>query len=197
MTNDGSTTQTRSTNTEPITAVTLAIEHISEIVSSVAVRSKRAERKGCCGRFDCKRIDGAGVVRRKKPDADPSEQTRRQKTSEERASRRVRWPLHYLRATAASPRSVNWLGSVRMISGLRCNADLLGDADLHVDRLSILLRKGYRRRKDQSGSHGWRTSGDLLNGCCAIGRKPSMREVFPGMMKSTPGCWAKTGRTAS
>src|SRR6516164_6540227 len=66
-TNNESTTQTRSTNTEPITAVALAIEHISEIVSSVAVRSKRAERKGCCGRFDCKRINGAGVVRRKKP----------------------------------------------------------------------------------------------------------------------------------
>jgi hypothetical protein len=82
MTNDGSTTQTRSTNTEPITAVELAIEHISEVVSSIAVRFKGAERKRCCGRYDCRRVNGAGVVIARKPrDADPNflEQTRRRK----------------------------------------------------------------------------------------------------------------------
>jgi hypothetical protein len=45
--------------------VTLAIEHISEIVSSIAVRSRRAERKRCCGRYDCRRVNGGGVVGRR------------------------------------------------------------------------------------------------------------------------------------
>ena len=35
-------------------------KHISEVVSSIAFRSKRAERRRCCGRYNCRRVNGAG-----------------------------------------------------------------------------------------------------------------------------------------